>query len=177
MPRVNFLTQNLYGSSGGLLEEFGAERVLDVPLAEAGVVGTAAGAAMVGMRPVVDITISPFLYQACDQIISIAANSRYIYGGQTSVPMVIRACMFYNGGSAAQHSDRPYAMFMGIPGLKIVVPSDAQDAKALLKASIRDDDPVLFFEDFNLWGSAMRLPDVDDIVLPVGTVIASITHN
>jgi len=163
------LRHNLYGSSAGLLDEFGPERVLDVPLAEAGVVGTAIGAAMVGMRPVVDITISPFLYPACDQIVSIAAKSRYIYGGQTSVPIVIRACMFYNGGSAAQHSDRPYAMFMGIPGLKIVVPSDVADAKALLKASIRDDDPVLFFEDFNLWGSAMRLPDdTSDVVLPLG---------
>lgn len=171
-PRVFVMGEdmrnNLYGSSGGLLDEFGPERVLDVPLAESGVIGTAAGAAMVGMRPVVDITIAPFLYPACDQIVSIAAKSRYIYGGQTSVPMVIRACMFYNGGSAAQHSDRPYAMFMGIPGLKIVVPSDVYDAKALLKASIRDEDPVLFFEDFNLWGSAMRLPDDEDIILPLG---------
>ena len=81
------LRHNLYGSSGGLLDEFGPERIRDVPLAEAGVVGTAIGSAMVGIRPVVDITISPFLY--------------YIYGGQTCVPIVIRACMFYNGGSAA----------------------------------------------------------------------------
>jgi pyruvate dehydrogenase E1 component beta subunit len=162
------LRQNLYGSSAGLLEEFGPERVLDVPLAEAGVVGTAIGAAMVGMRPVVDITIAPFLYPACDQIISMAAKSRYLYGGQTSVPLVIRACMFYNGSSAAQHSDRPYAMFMGIPGLKIVVPSGVAEAKGLLKAAIRDDDPVLFFEDFNLWGTGARLPDGEDLVMPLG---------
>jgi pyruvate dehydrogenase E1 component beta subunit len=162
------LRQNLYGSSGGLLDEFGPERILDVPLAEAGVVGTAAGAAMVGMRPVVDITISPFLYPAADQIISIVAKSRYIYGGQTSVPIVIRACMFYNGGAAAQHSDRPYSTFMSIPGLKIVVPGDVHDAKGLLKAAIRDDDPVLFFEDFNLWGSAARLPDDEEILVPLG---------
>ncbi len=162
------LRQNLYGSSGGLLDEFGPERVLDVPLAEAGVVGTAAGAAMVGMRPVVDITIAPFLYPAADQIISIAAKSRYIYGGQTSVPMVIRACMFYNGSSAGQHSDRPYSTFMSIPGLKIVVPSDVHDAKGLLKAAIRDEDPVLFFEDFALWGSAARLPDDEEILVPLG---------
>lgn len=162
------LRQNLYGSSGDLLKEFGPERVLDVPLAEAGVVGTAIGAAMVGMRPIVDITISPFLYPACDQIISIAAKSRYIYGGQTHVPIVIRACMFYNGGAAAQHSDRPYQFFMGVPGLKIVVPADTHDAKGLLKAAIRDDDPVLFFEDFNLWGSASRLGDCQDFILPLG---------
>ena len=163
------LRQNLYGASAGLLDEFGPERVRDVPLAEAGVVGTAIGAAMVGMRPVVDITIAPFLYPACDQIISIAAKSRYIYGGQTNVPIVIRAAMFYNGGSAAQHSDRPYQFFMGVPGLKIVVPSGPQDAKALLKAAIRDDDPVLFFEDFNLWSASVRLADeAEELVLPLG---------
>ncbi|MET0546151.1 MAG: transketolase C-terminal domain-containing protein [Caulobacterales bacterium] len=171
-PRVFLMGEdlraNLYGSSGGLLDEFGPERVIDVPLAENGVVGVAAGAAMVGMRPVLDITISAFLYPATDQIISIAAKSRYIYGGQTSVPIVIRSSMFYNAGAAAQHSDRPYSMFMSTPGLKIVAPSDVYDAKALLKASIRDEDPVLFFEDFNLWGTAARLPDDEEIILPLG---------
>jgi pyruvate dehydrogenase E1 component beta subunit len=170
-PRVFLMGEdqrhNLYGSTGGLLDEFGPERIRDVPLAEAGVVGTAAGAAMVGMRPILDITIASFLYPATDQIISIAAKSRYIYGGQTSVPLVIRAALFYNAAAAAQHSDRPYAMFQNIPGLKIIVPSNAYDAKGLLKAAIRDDDPVLFFEDFNLWGSSMQVPD-EDYVLPIG---------
>jgi pyruvate dehydrogenase E1 component beta subunit len=155
------LRQNLLGSSAGLLDEFGPDRILDVPLAEAGVVGTGAGAAMVGMRPIIDLTIASFLYPATDQIISIAAKSRYIYGGQTAVPMVVRVCMFYNGNAAAQHSDRPYSMFMGIPGLKIVAPSDPYDAKGLLKAAIRDDDPVLFFEDVNLWKSKAQLPKED----------------
>lgn len=163
------LRANLYGSSAGLLEEFGPQRVRDVPLAEAGVVGTAIGASMVGMRPVVDITIAPFLYPAFDQIVSIAAKSRYIYGGQTHVPIVLRACMFYNGGSAAQHSDRPYSTFMSIPGLKIVVPANAADAKGLLKAAIRDDDPVLFLEDVNLWGTAMQVPDDENAMVPLGT--------
>lgn len=164
------LRQNLYGSSAGLLDEFGPVRVRDVPLAEAGVIGTAIGAAMVGMRPVVDITISPFLYPACDQIISIAAKSRYIYGGQTSVPIVLRASLFYNAGSAAQHSDRPYQFFLGVPGLKIVVPSDAASAKGLLKTAIRDDDPVLFFEDFNLWSTSVRCDHDDeaDRTVPLG---------
>lgn len=161
------LRQNLYGSSAGLLDEFGPERVLDVPLAEAGVVGTAIGAAMVGMRPVVDLTIAPFLYPACDQIISMAAKSRYLYGGQTSVPLVIRVCMFYNVSSAAQHSDRPYGMFMGVPGLKIIVPSGVEEAKGLLKAAIRDNDPVLCFEDCNLWGASARLPE-EELVMPLG---------
>jgi acetoin:2,6-dichlorophenolindophenol oxidoreductase subunit beta len=150
---------SVYGSSGGLLAEFGPDRVMDVPLSEATVVGAAAGVAMVGMRPIVDITISPFLYPAADQIISIIAKARYMYGGQTALPLVIRSCMFYNVNNAAQHSDRPYTLFMSIPGLKIVVPSDAYDAKGLLKAAIRDPDPVLFFEDVNLWGSSSEIPN------------------
>jgi len=164
-PRVFLMGEdvelNVYGSSQGLHAEFGADRVMDVPLSEAAVIGAAAGAAMVGMRPVVDITISPFLYPAADQIISIIAKAHYMYGGQTRVPLVIRSCMFYNVNNAAQHSDRPYSLFMSIPGLKIVVPSDPYDAKGLLKAAIRDDDPVLFFEDVNLWGSNSEIPEAD----------------
>lgn len=170
-PRVFVMGEdvelNVYGSSQGLLAEFGAERVMDVPLSEATVIGAAAGAAMVGMRPIVDITISPFLYPAADQIISIIAKAHYMYGGQTHVPLVIRSCMFYNFNNAAQHSDRPYSLFMSIPGLKIVVPSNPYDAKGLLKAAIRDDDPVLFFEDVNLWTSSCDIPD-ERYVVPLG---------
>lgn len=170
-PRVFVMGEdvelNIYGSSQGLLAEFGAERVMDVPLSEATVIGAAAGAAMVGMRPIVDITISPFLYPAADQIISIIAKAHYMYGGQTHVPLVIRSCMFYNFNNAAQHSDRPYSLFMSIPGLKIVVPSNPYDAKGLLKAAIRDDDPVLFFEDVNLWTSSCDIPD-ERYVVPLG---------
>jgi pyruvate dehydrogenase E1 component beta subunit len=159
--------QAIYGSSVGMLEEFGEERVLDVPLAENGFVGAAGGAAMVGMRPIVDITMSPFLYLAADQIISIISKSRYLYGGQTQVPLVLRSCMMYNINNAAQHSDRPYPMFMNVPGLKIVAPSDPYDAKGLLKAAIRDDDPVLFFEDSSLWTSSSEIPE-EEYVLPLG---------
>ena len=142
-PRVFVMGEdvelNVYGSSQGLLAEFGAERVMDVPLSEATVIGAAAGAAMVGMRPIVDITISPFLYPAADQIISIIAKAHYMYGGQTHVPLVIRSCMFYNFNNAAQHSDRPYSLFMSIPGLKIVVPSNPYDAKGQIgRASCRE---------------------------------------
>jgi acetoin:2,6-dichlorophenolindophenol oxidoreductase subunit beta len=161
-PRVFLMGEdvelNLYGSSQGLRDEFGPERVMDVPLSEAAVVGAAAGAAMVGMRPIVDVTIAPFLYLAADQIISIIAKARYMYGGQTHVPLVLRSCMLYNINNAAQHSDRPYSLFMSVPGLKIVAPSDAYDAKGLLRAAIRDEDPVLFFEDVNLWGSSCEVP-------------------
>jgi acetoin:2,6-dichlorophenolindophenol oxidoreductase subunit beta len=173
-PRVFLMGEdvelNLFGSSKGLRDEFGADRVRDVPLSEATVVGAAAGAAMVGTRPIVDLTISPFLYPAADQIISIIAKARYMYGGQTHVPLVIRSCMFYNINNAAQHSDRPYSLFMSIPGLKIVVPSDAHDAKGLLISAIRDPDPVMFFEDVNLWGSTSDIP-AEHYAIPLGKAV------
>jgi pyruvate dehydrogenase E1 component beta subunit len=158
---------NMYGSSGGLFDEFGAERVLDTPTSENGFVGAAGGAALVGMRPVVDVTIAPFLYLAADQVISMIAKSRYLYGGQARVPVVIRVCMMYGVHGAAQHSDRPYPMFMNVPGLKIVAPGDPADAKGLMKAAIRDDDPVLVFEDGTLWGTSAEVPDGDHLV-PLG---------
>jgi pyruvate/2-oxoglutarate/acetoin dehydrogenase E1 component len=161
------VVHNVYGSSAGLAAEFGPERVLDVPLSEAGFIGAAGGAAMVGMRPIVDVTIAPFLYPAMDQIVSIIAKSSYLYGGQTHVPLVIRACMLYNINNAAQHSDRPYPAFMGIPGLKIIAPSDAADAKGLMKAAIRDDNPVLCFEDGNLWMSQSEVSE-EEVLLPLG---------
>jgi pyruvate dehydrogenase E1 component beta subunit len=123
---------------------------------------------MVGMRPIVDVTLAPFLYPAMDQIVSIIAKSRYIYGGQARLPLVIRACLFYGNSNAAQHSDRPYSMFMNVPGLKIVVPSNAYDMKGLLKAAIRDDDPVLCFEDGTCWMSKAELPDDPDFLIPLG---------
>jgi acetoin:2,6-dichlorophenolindophenol oxidoreductase subunit beta len=170
-PRVFLMGEdvvhNVYGSSGGLAAEFGGERVMDTPLSEAGFVGTAAGAAMVGMRPIVDITIAPFLYPAMDQIVSIIAKARYLYGGQTKVPVVLRVCMLYNINNAAQHSDRPYPAFMGIPGIKIIAPSNPYDMKGLMKAAIRDDDPVLSFEDGNLWMTRGDVPD-HEFVVPIG---------
>ena len=158
---------NVYGSSGGLLDEFGPERVLDTPICESGFTGVAIGAAMVGMRPIVDYTIASFMYLATDQLVSMAAKSSYMYGGQTHIPAVFRAAMFYNGGIAAQHSDRNYSMYMNVPGLKVVVPSSPYDAKGLLKTAIRDQDPVLIFEDGNLWGQKGEVPD-EEYLLPFG---------
>lgn len=158
---------NVYGSSGGLLDQFGAERVLDTPICESGFTGVAIGAAMVGMRPIVDYTIASFMYLATDQLVSMAAKSSYMYGGQTHIPAVFRAAMFYNGGIAAQHSDRNYSMYMNVPGLKVVVPSSPFDAKGLLKTAIRDDDPVLVFEDGNLWGRRGEVPE-EEYLLPFG---------
>jgi pyruvate dehydrogenase E1 component beta subunit len=155
---------NFTGATGGLVDAFGPERIRNTPIAEAGFVGAAAGAAMVGMRPVVDIMIAPFLYCAFDQIVSIIAKSTYLYGGQTRMPLTIRAPMFYSGGIAAQHSDRPISTFMTIPGLKIVAPTTPADALGLLKAAIRDDDPVLYFDDKRLWASAEDVPDGEHLV-------------
>ena len=113
----------LLGSTDGFVEEFGAERVRNTPITEAAFTGAAAGAAMVGMRPIVDLMLTSFMYCAMDQIISIISKSTYLYGGQASLPLTIRASMFYGGSNAAQHSDRPIAPFMTIPGLKIIAPT------------------------------------------------------
>jgi pyruvate/2-oxoglutarate/acetoin dehydrogenase E1 component len=159
---------NVFGTTTGFVDSFGLERVRDTPISENGFVGAGAGAAMVGMRPIVDVTLSSFLYPAMDQIISIVAKSRYIYGGQASLPLVIRSCLFYGNSNAAQHSDRPYSMFMNVPGLKIITPSSAYDAKGMLKAAIRDDDPVMVFEDGTCWSSKDEVPDDPDFLIPLG---------
>jgi pyruvate dehydrogenase E1 component beta subunit len=158
---------NLLGATAGLLNKFGPERVRNTPISEAGFVGAGAGAAMVGMRPVVDMLIAPFVYVAFDQIVSIIAKSTYLYGGQAKMPIVLRAPMLYNAGNAAQHSDRPYPTFMGIPGLKLIAPSTPYDAKGMLKAAIRDDDPVISFEDWTLTGLRGEVPD-DDFIVELG---------
>jgi pyruvate dehydrogenase E1 component beta subunit len=173
-PRVFLMGEdiqsNLYGASVALVEEFGADRIRNTPISENGFVGAAAGAAMVGMRPVVDVTIASFLYPAMDQLISNVAKSSYLYGGQTNLPLVIRVIMFYGGNNAAQHSDRPYPMFMGVPGLKIIAPSNPYDMKGLLKSAIRDDNPVLCFEDVTLWGMKAEVPD-EDFLVPIGKAV------
>lgn len=159
---------NVFGTTTGFVERFGEERIRDTPISENGFIGAAGGAAMVGMRPIVDATLSSFLYPAMDQIFSIIAKSRYIYGGQARLPLVLRSCMFYGNSNAAQHSDRPYPMFMNMPGLKIIAPSDAADMKGLLKSAIRDDDPVLSFEDGTCWMNKAEVPDDPDFLVPIG---------
>lgn len=150
---------DIFGKTTGLLAEFGPERVRDTPISEEVVVGAAIGAAMTGMRPIVDVTIAPFLYLAVDQLVSQASKLRFMFGGQTKVPMVCRAGLSYGGGNAAQHSDRNYPMFMQFPGLCVAVPSSPRDAKGLLKTAIRNDDVVLFFEDSNVTGREEIPPD------------------
>ncbi len=161
---------NFMGSTKGLAEQFGPERVRNTPISEAGFLGAAAGAAMVGMRPIVDMMIAPFIYPAFDQLVSIIAKSTYLYGGQTNLPLVIRMAMFYGIGTAAQHSDRPISTIMTIPGLKVVVPASPADAKGLLKTAIRDNDPVVVFEDRSFWGVAEDVPE-GDYLIPFGEAV------
>ncbi|HIM91944.1 MAG TPA: alpha-ketoacid dehydrogenase subunit beta [Dehalococcoidia bacterium] len=155
----------IYGVTGGLSQEFD-DRVIDTPLSEAGFMGAAVGAAAVGMRPIVT-SLASFAYVAMDQLISQAAKMRYMFGGQVSLPIVYRWGMIYGNNVAAHHADRPYPLFMGIPGLKIAIPASPADARGLLKTAIRDNDPVMFFEDNNLAGWRGEVPD-DDVCVPFG---------
>lgn len=131
----------------GLVDEFGPERVIDSPISEAGITGLGVGAAMTGMRPVVDIMFGDFLTLAMDQIVNQAAKTHYMSGGKLKVPLVIRTTLGATRRSAAQHSQSLHAWFNHVPGLKVALPSTPYDVKGLLKTAIRDDNPVLFFED------------------------------
>ena len=168
--RVFLMGQNIqngtYGGSAGLAQEFGFERVRDCPMSENAEYGAAVGAAAVGMRPVID-GAAPFLYVGMDSLVSQASKMRYMFGGQVNLPVVIRAAMFYGGSQAAHHSDRPHPLFMNIPGFKVVMPSNAYDCKGLLKTSIRDDDPVMFFEDSLVFGDRAHVP-AEDYTIPMG---------
>lgn len=151
----------------GFVDEFGPDRVPVMPIAEEGFTGMAIGAAMTGVRPIVDFQIASLSYVAWDQIVNHAAKNHYLFGGQAKVPIVFRGTMKYGSSAGAQHSDRPYAQLLNVPGLKIVVPSNPADALGLLKAAIRDDDPVFYFEPLLLWGMKGDVPDGDHVV-PLG---------
>jgi len=155
-------------AAGGAYGNIDMSRVRSAPISECGFAGMAVGAAITGLRPIVDLTIANFIYLAADPIINQAARLRYMTGGQFSVPVTFRASMWHNQANAAQHSDRPYPMFMNVPGLKIVCPATPSDAKGLLKAAIRDNDPVLVFEDNDLWGMREEVPLDTDFVVPIG---------
>jgi pyruvate dehydrogenase E1 component beta subunit len=151
--------QGAFKVTQGLLEEFGEKRVRDTPISENTIVGAGVGAAMLGLRPVVEIMTVNFALLALDQIVNCAASIRYMFGGQVSVPMVIR--MPQGGGHqlGPTHSHSFEAMYLHIPGLLVAVPTTAADAKALLKASIRDDNPVIFIEHEYLYGQRGEVPD------------------
>lgn len=155
----------VFRATQGLYEEFGAQRVLDTPLAEAGIIGTAIGMALYGLRPVPEIQFVDFIYPAFDQIVNEAAKMRYRSGGQYTCPMVIRAP--YGGGirGGHYHSQSPEAYFVHTAGIKTVVPSNPYDAKGLLIASIRDDNPVIFLEPKRIYRAARgEVPEGDYVV-------------
>ncbi len=157
----------VYGAQS-LFDEFDESRLRNTPLSELSFTGVGVGAALTGLRPVVDLTIASFAYLASDQIINQAAKLRFMTGGQLKVPLVVRASTFYNNRTAAQHADRPYPLFLNTPGLKVVAPATASDAKGLLKSAIRDDDPVIVFEDINLWTKKEEVPVDEDFLVPIG---------
>ncbi|MGZ5034509.1 MAG: alpha-ketoacid dehydrogenase subunit beta [Usitatibacter sp.] len=151
----------VYKVLSGLVEEFGTERVLDTPISEAGFTGMAVGAAMTGMRPVVDIMFGDFSTLVMDQMVNQAAKIHYMSGGKWKVPMVMRATLGATRRSAAQHSQSLHAWFCHIPGLKVVLPSTPYDAKGLMKTAIRDDNPVVFFEDKMMYKMKGPVPPED----------------
>src|SRR3977135_215949 len=157
-----------FGATQGLHEEFGDLRVLDTPISESAIVGISIGAALRGYRPVAEMQFADFISCGFDQIVNQAATLRYRYGGRASVPIVIRAPSGGHVGGGLYHSQNPEAWFIHRPGLKVVEPSDAYDAKGLLKAAIRDDNPVIYFEHKYLYRRAKGpVPEADDIV-PIG---------
>jgi len=160
--------QGAYKISQGMLDEFGPKRVIDTPITEHGFTGIAVGSAYAGLKPIVEFMTFNFAVQAMDQIINSAAKTLYMSGGQMGAPMVFRGA---NGAAArvgAQHSQDYAAWFMQIPGLKVVMPYSASDAKGLLKTAIRDPNPVIFLENEILYGRAFDVPDMDDFTVPFG---------
>ncbi|RYC17328.1 pyruvate dehydrogenase complex E1 component subunit beta [Ciceribacter ferrooxidans] len=160
--------QGAYKITQGLLQEFGPKRVVDTPITEHGFAGVGVGAAMAGLRPIVEFMTFNFAMQAIDQIINSAAKTLYMSGGQMGAPIVFRGP---NGAAArvgAQHSQDYAAWYSQIPGLKVVMPYTAADAKGLLKAAIRDPNPVIFLENEILYGHSFEVPKLDDFVLPIG---------
>ena len=155
-----------FRATEGLYEKYGQWRVIDTPLSESGFTGAAIGAALMGMRPVVEMQFADFISCAFDQIVSVAAKNFYRWGGKT--PIVIRAPFGGNIHGAAYHSQCPEGWFFNVPGLKIVAPSNPYDAKGLLKASIRDDDPVIYFEHKYLYRRIKDTIPEDDYIVPIG---------
>jgi pyruvate dehydrogenase E1 component beta subunit len=160
--------QGAYKISQGLLDEFGAQRVIDTPITEQGFTGIGVGAAFAGLKPIVEFMTWNFAMQAIDQIVNSAAKTLYMSGGQVNCPIVFRGPNGAAARVAAQHSQCYSAWYAHVPGLKVVAPSNPADAKGLLKAAIRDPNPVLVLENEVLYGSSGPVPKVDDWLVPIG---------
>jgi pyruvate dehydrogenase E1 component beta subunit len=160
--------QGAYKVTQGLLDEFGARRVIDTPITEHGFAGVGVGAALAGLKPIVEFMTFNFAMQAMDQLINSAAKTQYMSGGQVKVSIVFRGPNGPASRVAAQHSQDYSSWYSHIPGLKVIAPSTAADAKGLLKAAIRDPNPVMFLENEILYGHSSPVPKLDDYVLPIG---------
>ncbi|MGB3804403.1 MAG: pyruvate dehydrogenase complex E1 component subunit beta [Sphingopyxis granuli] len=160
--------QGAYKVTQGLLDEFGARRVVDTPITEYGFAGLGTGAAMGGLRPIIEFMTFNFAMQAIDHIINSAAKTNYMSGGQMRCPIVFRGPNGAASRVAAQHSQNFAPWYASVPGLIVIAPYDAADAKGLLKAAIRSEDPVVFLENELLYGRSFEVPDVEDYVLPIG---------
>lgn len=158
---------NVFGITKGFLEEFGPNRVIDTPISEEGFVGMAVGAAVRGLRPVAELMYNDFATECADPLFNQAAKIRYMTGGQCSVPMVLRAPMGAGRRNAGQHSQSLEGMFCHFPGLKVVAPCTARDAKGLLKSAIRDNDPVVFLEHKLLYAKKEEIPE-GEYTIPLG---------
>ncbi len=156
-----------FGVTRGMIEEFGPERVRNTPISEAAIAGAAVGAALTGMRPILELQFSDFITIAMDQIVNQAAKTRYMFGGKGKVPMVLRTPSGSGTGAAAQHSQSLEAWMAHIPGLKVVQPSTAYDAKGLLKAAMDDDNPVIFYEHKLLYRTSDIVPE-EQYSIPLG---------
>ncbi|MDR2771487.1 MAG: alpha-ketoacid dehydrogenase subunit beta [Clostridiales Family XIII bacterium] len=156
-----------FGVSKDMLQEFGAERIRETPISETAFVGAGVGAALMGMRPIIELMFSDFISVCIDQIINQAAKLHFLFGGADSVPLVLRAAAGGGTGAAAQHSQSLESLYTNIPGLKVAVPATPRDAKGLLKAAIRDDNPVIFLEQKKLYRVKGAVPEGEYIV-PIG---------
>lgn len=165
----------VFGVTKGLWDRFGSNHLWDTPISEEGIVGAAVGAALVGGRPIAEIMFGDFSFLAMDMIVNQAAKTHYMTGGNLSVPMVVRMVTGTAGSTGAQHSQSLEAFFTQVPGLKVVAPSTAEDAKGLLKSAIRDPDPVIFFEHKGLYvgrgGPAGDVVKVDPIPMGIGKIV------
>lgn len=158
----------IFGCTRGLLEEFGKERVRNTPITEAAFVGAGVGAALAGMKPIVELMYMDFAYVAADQILNQAAKLRYMYGGKATLPLVIRGQQGVGRGNAATHSQSIEAIFMHIPGIKVVMPSSPADAAGLLRTALKDNNPIMFFEHKILYQTKGEVPDDPEFAIPFG---------
>ncbi len=157
----------IFGVTKGLVNKFGVDRVIDTPISESAIIGAANGAALAGMRPIAELMFADFIGVSMDQIFNQLAKFRYMFGGKTTCPVVVRLPTGAGMNMAAQHSQTMYQMMTSVPGLKVVMPANAYDAKGLLISAIRDDDPVLFFEHKGLYNDKCEVPD-EPYTVPIG---------